>query len=206
MSPPTSGAISLSYGPAMGAGGLQDPLLLPFDDGFTDEDLLGADATLLGGAAADQTLLLLPLCPGANGFGGSGSASAEGFGVQAAPASRAVTTTVAAAAADAGSFPLAPQPAPAPVSWGVATAAAAGSFSIAPQPAPAPVSWEVATADAADGGSPAPAPAPAPPSPALPLAHNTGSRTSIYRGVTRYVSVRGDRWSPADALSVSKRD
>jgi len=191
MSPPTSGAVSLAYGPAMGAGGLQDPLLLPFDDGFTDEGLLGADASLLGGAAADQTLLLLPLCPGANGFGGSGSASAEGFGVQAAPASRAVTTTVAAAAADAGSFPLAPQPAPAPVSWGVATAAAAGSFSIAPQPAPAPVSWEVATADAAaDGGSPAPAPAP--PSPALPLVH-TGGRTSIYRGVTRYVSVRGGR-------------
>ncbi|KAG2541257.1 AP2-like ethylene-responsive transcription factor PLT2 [Panicum virgatum] len=186
MSPPTSGAVSLAYGPAMGAGGLQDPLLLPFDDGFTDEGLLGADASLLGGAAADQTLLLLPLCPGANGFGGSGSASAEGFGVQAAPASRAVMTTVAAAAANAGSFPLAPQPAPAPVSWGVATAAAAGSFSIAPQPAPAPVSWEVATADAAaDGGSPAPAPAPAPPSPALPLVH-TGGRTSIYRGVTRH--------------------
>ncbi|RLN40600.1 hypothetical protein C2845_PM01G13200 [Panicum miliaceum] len=198
MSPPTSGAISLAYGSAMGTGGLHDlhdPLLLPFDEGFTDEDLLGADAALLGGAAGDQTLLLLPLCPGANGCGGSGSASAEGFGAQAAPASRAVTAaaegfgaqaapasravTTAAAAADAGSFSLAP------VSWGVATAAAAaGSFSIAPQPAPAPVSWEVATADAADGGSPAPAPAP--PSPALPLVHNTGSRTSIYRGVTRH--------------------
>jgi hypothetical protein len=187
MSPPTNGAISLAYGPATGAGALHDPLLLPFDDGFTDEDLLGADAALLGGAAGDQTLLLLPLCPGANGCGGSGSASAEGFGAQAAPTSRAVTTPVAAA--DAGSFSLAPQPAPAPVSWGVATAAAAGSFSLAPQPAPAPISWEVVTADAADGGSPAPAP----PSPALPLVHNTGSRTSIYRGVTRYVSVRGGR-------------
>ncbi|PUZ41366.1 hypothetical protein GQ55_9G499100 [Panicum hallii var. hallii] len=180
MSPPTDGAISLAYGPATGAGALHDPLLLPFDDGFTDEDLLGADAALLGGAAGDQTLLLLPLCPGANGCGGSGSASAEGFGAQAAPTSRAVTTPVAAA--DAGSFSLAPQPAPAPVSCGVATAAAAGSFSLAPQPAPAPISWEVATADAADGGSPAPAP----PSPALPLVHNTGSRTSIYRGVTRH--------------------
>ncbi|OEL19156.1 AP2-like ethylene-responsive transcription factor AIL5 [Dichanthelium oligosanthes] len=181
MSPPTNGAISLAYAAAVGAGPLPDPLLLPFDDGFTDEDLLAADAALLGEAAADQTLLLLPSCPGANGCG-SGCAKGLGVGALAAPASSGVTTAVAAA--DAGSFSLARQSAPSPVSWEVAPAVAAdGGSPRAPAPAPAPVSWEVATAVAADGGSPR---APAPPSAALPLAHNTANRTSIYRGVTRH--------------------
>ncbi|CAL4922343.1 unnamed protein product [Urochloa decumbens] len=156
MSPPTNGAISLAYAPAIGAGALPDPMFLPFDDGFTDEDLLGADAALLGGA--NQTLPLLPSCPGANGCGGGGCASAAGLGaLLAAPAS---PSEIATALPAAGSFSLAHH-----------------------QPAlAAPASWEVAPAGAAGGGSPAPAP----PSPALPLAHNTGSRTSIYRGVTRH--------------------
>jgi AP2-like factor (ANT lineage) len=180
MSPTTNdGHISLGrrlgYAPpAIGAGALPDPLLLPFDDGFTDEDLLAADAALLGEAAADQTLLLLPLCPGASGCGGSCSAEGLVVGAQAAPASSEIITTAV-------------------------RAVGAGSFSLAP--APAPASWEVATAVAADGGG-SPAPAPAPPSPALPLMHNTSSRTSIYRGVTR--CVRRSRGRRA-LLSASKR-
>ncbi|CAL4939100.1 unnamed protein product [Urochloa decumbens] len=159
MSPPTNGAVSLAYSPAaMGAGALPDPMLLSFDDGFTDEDLLGADAALLGAAAADQTLPLLPLCSGANGCG-CGCGSAAGLGALAAPASPSqIAAAVPAVGAGSGSVSLARHhPAPA-----------------------APASWEVATAGAAEGGSPAL------PSPALPLAHNTGGRTSIYRGVTRH--------------------
>nr|ACG43597.1 hypothetical protein [Zea mays] len=57
----------------LGAGALTNPPLLPFD-GFTDEDFLAsADAALLGEAGTDQTLLLLPSCPGANCCGGSSS-------------------------------------------------------------------------------------------------------------------------------------
>lgn len=119
MSPPTNGAISLAYAPSMmlGAGALTNPPLLPFD-GFTDEDFLAADAGLLGGAGgADQTLLLLPSCPGTNG-GGGGSSSAQGLG--AALACGEVTTAVAF-----GSFSLAGQPAPGQqVSWEVTTAVA----------------------------------------------------------------------------------
>ncbi|KAF8683920.1 hypothetical protein HU200_044867 [Digitaria exilis] len=169
MSPATNGANSLSYASAVGAGGpLPDSVLLPFDDdGFTNEDLLAADAALLGaGAAADHTLLLVPSCPGANGCGGGGGSgsAAEGLGVLAAPASRGFGV------ADAGSFSLVRQP----------------------TPAPAPVSWKVETtaAVAVGGGDSSlarsPGPAPAPPSPALPLVHSTGRRTSIYRGVTRW--------------------
>nr|CAB3496120.1 unnamed protein product [Digitaria exilis] len=169
MSPATNGANSLSYASAVGAGGpLPDSVLLPFDDdGFTNEDLLAADAALLGaGAAADHTLLLVPSCPGANGCGGGGGSgsAAEGLGVLAAPASRGFGV------ADAGSFSLVRQP----------------------TPAPAPVSWKVETtaAVAVGGGDSSlarsPGPAPAPPSPALPLVHSTGRRTSIYRGVTRH--------------------
>nr|CAB3501012.1 unnamed protein product [Digitaria exilis] len=169
MSPATNGANSLPYASAVGAGGpLPDSVLLPFDDdGFTNEDLLAADAALLGGGvAADHTLLLVPSCPGTNGCaggGGGGSGSAvEGLGVLAAPASRGFGVT------DAGSFSLVRQP----------------------TPAPAPVSWKVETTAVGGGGSSSlarsPGPAPAPPSPALPLVHSTGRRTSIYRGVTRH--------------------
>jgi AP2-like factor, ANT lineage len=128
MSPPTNGAISLAYAPSMmlGAGALTNPPLLPFD-GFTDEDFLAsADAALLGGADTDQTLLLLPSCPGANCCGGS--SSDQGLGALACE----VTT--------AGSFSLLGQPAPGQVSWEVTTAVAAdrNTFSRARDPAPSP--------------------------------------------------------------------
>ncbi|CAN6295318.1 unnamed protein product [Urochloa humidicola] len=161
MSPPTNGtAVSLAYAPAMGAGALPDPLLLPFDDGFTDEDLLGADPALLGGVAADadQTRLLQPLCPGANGSGGGGCGSAA-----------------------AGLRALAARASPSEIATAVPAVGGAGSVSLA-RHQPVPASWEIATAGAEDGGSAAPAL----PSPALPLAHNSGGRTSIYRGVTRH--------------------
>ncbi|CAN6306850.1 unnamed protein product [Urochloa humidicola] len=154
MSPPTNAAaVSLAYAPAMGtAGALPYPMLLPFDDGFTDEDLRGADAALLGGVAADadKTRLLLPVCPEANGGGGF----AAGLGALAPPASSSGIATAVPAVGAGGSVPRARH-----------------------QPAPtAPASWEVvATAGTEGGGSPAPAP----PSPALPLAQNTGGRTSI---------------------------
>ncbi|KXG39508.1 AP2-like ethylene-responsive transcription factor AIL7 isoform X1 [Sorghum bicolor] len=132
MSPPTNGAISLAYAPSsmmLGAGGLTNPPLLPFD-GFTDEDFLAADAALLGGAGADQTLLLLPSCPGTNG---GGSSAAQGLG--AALACGEVTTAVAA-----GSISLAGQPAPGQqVLWEVMTAVAEdcnANFSPSP-PSPA---------------------------------------------------------------------
>ncbi|PWZ58604.1 AP2-like ethylene-responsive transcription factor AIL5 [Zea mays] len=128
MSPPTNGAISLAYAPSMmlGAGALTNPPLLPFD-GFTDEDFLAsADAALLGGADTDQTLLLLPSCPGANCCGGS--SSDQGLGALACE----VTT--------AGSFSLLGQPAPGQVSWEVTTAVAAdrNTFSRTRDPAPSP--------------------------------------------------------------------
>ncbi|XP_062211039.1 AP2-like ethylene-responsive transcription factor AIL7 [Phragmites australis] len=133
MSPPTNGAVSFAYAPAMGAGGLPDALFLPFD-AFTADDFLAADATFLGGVGPDQTLLLLPSSSG----NGSGSSTAEGLALAVqAPVSSEVTTAVTVAM-EAGSS---------------------------------------ARARARE---------PAPPSPALPLVHGTGHRTSSYRGVTRH--------------------